>query len=64
MLDINKIDHVGLRVSDRERALAFYQGLGFKFVMDGGFENGHPVILQHPSGIVLNLLGPATKGSF
>ena len=26
-----------------------------------GFEQGHPVIMEHPCGIVLNLLGPATS---
>jgi len=25
-----------------------------------GFEKGHPVIMKHVSGVVLNLLGPAT----
>ncbi len=61
MLEIKKIDHVGIRVSDRDRAIAFYQNLGYRFMADGGFEHGHPVILQHPSGVVLNLLGPANE---
>jgi catechol 2,3-dioxygenase-like lactoylglutathione lyase family enzyme len=26
---------------------------------DAGFEHGHPAIMRHPSGLVLNLLGPA-----
>jgi catechol-2,3-dioxygenase len=26
---------------------------------DAGFEDGHPIIMKHPSGVVLNLLGPA-----
>ena len=38
---------------------AFYERLGFKTLSDTGFENGHPIIMQHPSGVVLNLLGPA-----
>ena len=60
MLDIVKIDHVGIRVSDRDAVLKFYELLGYRLMMDSGFEHGHPMILQHPSGIVLNLLGPAT----
>ena len=59
MLDIEKVDHVGIRVSEKETSIAFYQSLGFELLTDIGFEKGHPVIMQHPSGDVLNLLGPA-----
>ena len=61
MLEIEKIDHVGIRVSDKNRAVVFYQSLGYQLMSDVGFDRGHPVILQHPSGVVLNLLGPATQ---
>ena len=60
MLDIKKIDHVGIRVSDKAVAISFYELIGFKLITDIGFEKGHPIILQHASGIVLNLLGPGT----
>jgi catechol 2,3-dioxygenase-like lactoylglutathione lyase family enzyme len=60
MLAIEAVNHVGIRVGDKDRSVAFYQTLGFQLVGDAGFEQGHPVILQHPSGVVLNLLGPAT----
>jgi hypothetical protein len=33
--------------------------LGFELLGDAGFEDGHPVIMKHASGVVLNLLGPA-----
>ena len=59
MLDIKKVDHIGIRVSDRAVSIAFYERLGFRTLSDTGFEQGHPVIMQHPSGVVLNLLGPA-----
>ncbi len=59
MLNIRKIDHVGIRVSDKDRSVNFYEGLGFRFDTDVGFEQGHPVIMRHPSGVVLNLLGPS-----
>lgn len=64
MLDIEKVDHIGIRVSDKTRSIAFYQILGFELIADIGFEKGHPIILEHPSGVVLNLLGPsnASKG--
>jgi len=59
MLDIEAINHVGIRVRDKARAVSFYENLGFESLMDAGFEQGHPVIMKHPSGVVLNLLGPA-----
>ena len=59
MLDIEKVDHIGIRVSNKSVSIAFYQRLGFRILSDTGFEKGHPVIMQHPSGVVLNLLGPA-----
>ena len=59
MLDIEKVDHIGIRVSDRAVSVAFYERLGFRTLSDTGFDRGHPIIMQHPSGVVLNLLGPA-----
>ncbi len=61
MLNIRKIDHVGIRVRDKARAIAFYELLGFRLVTDTGFDKGHPVIMEHDSAVVLNLLGPATE---
>lgn len=61
---IAKIDHVGIRVRDSKRALAFYALLGFEpagqSASEAGFLKGHPIIVEHPSGVVLNLLGPAS----
>ena len=37
------------------------ESLGFKLVSDARFEKGHPIIMQHSSGNVLNLLGPADE---
>jgi catechol 2,3-dioxygenase-like lactoylglutathione lyase family enzyme len=59
MLDITNVNHVGIRISDKARSIEFYSLLGFDLVNDAGFESGHPVIMKHPSGVVLNLLGPA-----
>ncbi len=61
MLAIEKVDHVGIRVSNKQDSIAFYETLGFRLITDVGFEKGHPVILQHASGDVLNLLGPADE---
>ena len=60
MLDISNFDHIGIRISDRDTSVAFYQLLGFKLVADGGFSEGHPLVMLHPSGLNINLLGPAT----
>ena len=38
MLNIVKVDHVGIRVSDKDRSIAFYEGLGYKLMADAGFE--------------------------
>ena len=59
MLDIQSVNHIGIRIKDNVRSVAFYQLLGFDFSSDAGFEDGHPIIMKHPSGVVLNLLGPA-----
>lgn len=61
MLDIQNVNHVGIRVSEKQTSRDFYARLGFKLLNDAGFEQGHPVIMKHPCGVVLNLLGPATE---
>ena len=60
MLDIQAFNHVGIRVADKGVSIAFYELLGFALLSDVGFEKGHPVIMKHVNGVVINLLGPAT----
>ncbi len=59
MLDIKVVNHIGIRIKEKVRSVAFYELLGFEFSTDAGFENGRPIIMQHASGVTLNLLGPA-----
>ena len=59
MLDIENVNHIGIRIKDKSRSVEFYELIGFKFNGDVGFEEGHPIIMKHPSGVTLNLLGPA-----
>ena len=59
MLNIESVNHIGIRIKDKTRSVAFYKLLGFEFNTDAGFDDGHPIIMRHPSGVVLNLLGPA-----
>jgi len=40
MLNIRKIDHVGIRINDIETSMAFYQSLGFEKTLDAGFKDG------------------------
>jgi lactoylglutathione lyase len=61
MVSILKIDHIGIRVKEKKRAIDFYTKFGFELIADIGFEQGHPIMMRHKSGIVLNLLGPATE---
>lgn len=60
MIDITNFDHIGVRISNRNASVAFYELLGFELIADGGYDNGHPLVMLHPSGININLLGPAT----
>ena len=60
MIEITHFDHIGIRISKREKSVAFYELLGFELIADGGYEQGHPLVMLHPSGININLLGPAT----
>ena len=49
------LSHVGLRVYDLDRSLAFYEILGFHTT----FGPGGPVpvaIIEHPTGIEINLI--------
>lgn len=59
---ITGVAHLGLRVRDLAVARAFYEKLGFVFVI--GPIGPEPVaILEHPSGIELNLVINAAPGS-
>ena len=61
MISIQKIDHIGIRIREKRRSIAFYEDLGFELIVDTGFEKGHPIMMEHPSGVVLNLLGPSSE---
>jgi lactoylglutathione lyase len=63
MIEISNFDHIGIRISDRAKTVSFYELLGFEMIADGGFDKGHPLVMLHPSGININLLGPATAGA-
>lgn len=59
---ITGIAHIGIRVHDLERSVAFYARLGF--VKTAGPIGKEPVvILDHPSGVEINLILNAPDAS-
>ena len=55
MIDITRINHVGLRVTDLATARSFYGSLGFEFLV--GPIGSEPVaIMEHPSGVNINFI--------
>ena len=60
MIEMSQIDHIGIRISNRLASVKFYELLGFELIADGGYDKGHPLVMLHPAGININLLGPAT----
>ena len=62
MKEISGINHLGIRVTDLDRARAFYEQLGFDFVV--GPIGPEPVaIMEHPSGVNINLILNADAGA-
>ncbi len=60
MKEITGINHVGLRVRSLETARAFYEQLGFEFIV--GPIGPEPVaIMKHPSGVNINFILNATS---
>lgn len=62
MINIQKIDHIGIRVRAKERSVAFYEMLGFHFSEDLGFDEGYPIKMHHPAGFMINLLSVGESG--
>lgn len=60
MKEITRINHIGLRVRDLGISRNFYEKLGFQFIV--GPVGPEPVaIVEHPSGININLILNASK---
>ncbi len=62
MQEITGINHIGLRVRDLDISRDFYAQLGFKFIV--GPVGPEPVaIIEHPSGININLILNASSAA-
>src|SRR5215212_8280096 len=54
MISIDSVDHLGIRVADKARALAFYAPLGFALDHESDFDA--VVIIRNAAGVELNLI--------
>ena len=54
MIEIDTVDHIGVRVSDLDRAIAFYELLGFEEFLRATGDS--VVIVRNRYGIELNLI--------
>ena len=54
MIEIRHVDHVGIRVADLDRAVVFYEVLGFDLVHKDS--NDAVAILKNPVGVEINLV--------
>ena len=54
MIAIDKVDHIGIRITDKPRALAFYGTLGFRVEHEVEFDA--VIIVKNPAGVELNLI--------
>ncbi|MGD2054060.1 MAG: VOC family protein [Gammaproteobacteria bacterium] len=59
MIAIQGLDHIGIRIVDFNRTIAFYQQFGFEVIREDYVEK--IVVLCHASGLELNLLDSATR---
>lgn len=56
---IRQFDHVGIRVSDRQEAVAFYEQLGFRELRR--FDKYEANEMESPDGVRINLIFNATR---
>ena len=54
MIAIEKVDHLGIRITDRARALAFYATLGFRIEHEVEFDA--VIIIKNAENVELNLI--------
>jgi len=53
-MNIEKFDHVGIRITERERAVQFYEALGFEIEVEVDFDS--VIIMKNSNGVEINLV--------
>jgi len=59
-MQIDNVDHVGVRVRDLDRALRFYEALGFTLLAKAS--NDAVAIIKNAAGVEINLIYNANAG--
>ena len=59
-ITIERVDHIGIRVRDLDRALGFYRALGFSLLHRS--KNDDVAIVKNDNGVELNLIFNANAG--
>ncbi len=54
MINIKQFDHAGIRITDKERAIKFYETLGFKIEVEVDFDA--VIIMKNSNGVEINLI--------
>ena len=54
MINIKQFDHAGIRITDKERAIKFYETLGFKIEVEVDFDA--VIIMKNANGVEINLI--------
>ena len=54
MINIEQFDHVGIRITDKERAVKYYESLGFKIEVEVDFDA--VIVMKNSNGVEINLI--------
>ena len=61
MIEIDNIDHIGIRVADRDRAIKFYNLFGFKSVRAA--DNDDVIVMKNDNNVEINIIFNANNNN-